>query len=71
MMRQSRTPKPTASEYDDFPQTICSEVTRPYNPRLYGFPIGTLWPLTAEAARRGEHRTEYADWDASLAELSF
>lgn len=58
------------SEYDDFPPTIRSETTRQYDPRLYGLMVGTLWPITTDAARRGEHRVEHADWEASLADLT-
>ena len=45
----------TVSEYDENEKPD-TEVVRQYDPRLYGFPPGTLWPLTAEAAQRGEHR---------------
>ncbi len=55
--------------YSDFPAKPKTEVWRKYDPRLYGFPPGTLPPLTAEAARRGEHRRP--SLDAALAELSF
>ena len=61
---------PTASNFDDFPPKAISEVRREYNPRLYGFKAGTLWPLTDVAAQRGEHRWKRVDFDASLADLT-
>jgi len=60
---------PDGPIYDDFPSKPKTEVWRNYDPRLYGFPPGTLPPLTAEAARKGEHRRP--DLDAALAELEF
>lgn len=43
---------------------------REYDPRLYGFPRGTLWPITVEDARAGRHRQGGVDWDAVLDDLS-
>jgi len=49
--------------------SIGTFVVRDYDPCLYGFPRGTLWPITVEDAQAGRHRQEGVEWDAVLDEL--
>ena len=42
--------------YDDFPPVPSHSVSRDYDPSVYGFPAGTLWPVTDADAQAGRHR---------------
>lgn len=42
--------------FDDFPPVAVRSVTRQYDPALYSFPAGTLWPATVADAQAGRHR---------------
>lgn len=57
--RKSTQPDPVPfvrPDYDDFPSVTAHSVTRSYNPSVYGFPAGMLWPVTDADAQAGRHR---------------
>ena len=48
---------------DDASQGIEARL-RQYDPRLYGKPVGTLWPVTDADAAAGKHREPSAESQA-------